>query len=201
MYVNDSSLQLQVDGAAELIPFLIFLMYYAYTLIEYLQCKLSFRAWWNNQRVSRINSITAFLFGFIAITLKGLHVSDTVFNVTSKSASETGYAADEHAEENASRFTFDESQIYVPATMLVQVNLAALGLGFVKVTWTLSNGSSWRDIGFGPGELGCCLWLLLMFSPFVKGLFRKGKYGIPFVTVLKSLGFTLVFLSLVYCKS
>lgn len=132
------------------------------------------------------------------MVLKVLGLSETVFNVTSKSVLGTENDDDGHVEQNAGRFTFDESPIYVPATTLVLVNLAAFGLGFVKVTRAFINGLGWSSVGFGPGELGCCVWLLLMFSPFVKGLFGKGKYAIPFVTILKSMGLAVAFFSLVF---
>ncbi|CAM8993887.1 unnamed protein product [Rhodiola kirilowii] len=180
---------------AWLLPFMIFVVYNLYMLAEYLQCNLSVRSWWNNQRASRINSCTGCLFGVIGLILKFLGLSETVFEVTNKGESDIDDGR--QVEKDAGRFTFNDSPIFVPATTLVLVNLAAVGSGFVSIIWSVlnANRSDMRKIEYGASELGSCVWLLLMFSPFVKGLFGKGKYGIPMLTILKSMAFTLAFLS------
>ena len=45
----------------------------------------------------------------------------------------------------------------------------------------------------GLGEMVCNVWVVICFWPFVRGLFRKGKYGIPLSTVLKSGMLALIF--------
>jgi len=50
--------------------------------MEYLETGLSIRAWWNNRRMARINTMNAWLFGVLSVILKVLRISDTVFEVT-----------------------------------------------------------------------------------------------------------------------
>uniref|UniRef100_A0A7N0RJ80 Uncharacterized protein n=1 Tax=Kalanchoe fedtschenkoi TaxID=63787 RepID=A0A7N0RJ80_KALFE len=175
-----------------LIPILLFVMYNLHTLCKYIRCGLSMRAWWNNQRAWRINSCSAWLFGVVGIVLKLLGLSETVLELTKKD----GPGSDDGvADREAGRFTFDESPIFVPATALVLVNLVAFGLGFARIAGAGMNGLIWADVKYEPEELGCCIWVPLMLSPFLKGLFGQGKYGIPRATILKSVALALVFFS------
>uniref|UniRef100_A0A7N0RIY2 Cellulose synthase-like protein H1 n=1 Tax=Kalanchoe fedtschenkoi TaxID=63787 RepID=A0A7N0RIY2_KALFE len=188
--LSNSAFLPKIDQPAWLLPISLFMIYNFYTLYEYLQCGQSMRSWWNNQRASRINSSSAWLFGFICVILKLLGLSETVFELTRK---ENLDSDDGVVDEEIGRFTFDESPIFIPATTLVTVNLVAVGLGFVRMIWA---GPLWMSgVEYGAGELGCCVWVLLMFRPFVKGLFGKGKYGIPTRTIWKSTGLALAFFS------
>ncbi|CAN0914442.1 Cellulose synthase-like protein B3 [Linum grandiflorum] len=149
-------------------------VYTLYTLMEYFQMGLSIRAWWNNQKMSRIVITGPRLFSVLSVLCKILGISETVFEVTQKDST------DQSGDEDASRFTFDESPIFVPGTTLVLVSLAALGAGLL--------GS-----GGGLGEIVGCVVILCFFRSFVEGLFRKGKYGIPLTTFGKSVALALVF--------
>ncbi|KAF8414123.1 hypothetical protein HHK36_002122 [Tetracentron sinense] len=152
----------------------LFIIFNLYTLSEYLRCGLSIRTWWNNQRMARITSATAWLFGVLSVVLKLLGLSETVFEVTRKDQSTT----DDGNDTDAGRFTFDESPVFVPATALVLVHLTALSMGLVGVQPSARGG-----YGSGLGEVICCAWVVLNFLPFVKGLVGKGKYGIPSSTL------------------
>jgi branched-subunit amino acid ABC-type transport system permease component len=69
---------MQVHEPAIYVYVALFLCYVIYTLIEYLETGLSIRAWWNNPRMARINTMNAWLFGVISVILKVLRISDTV---------------------------------------------------------------------------------------------------------------------------
>lgn len=128
--------------------------------------------------------MTAWLFGFFSVILKLLGLSETVFEVTKKDQATT---PGEGSDKDAGRFTFDGSLIFVPATTLLLVHLMAL------VTALL--GLFHVGIESRIGEIICSAWVVLCFSPFLKGLFGKGKYGIPTSTICKSAALALLFLA------
>ncbi|KAF3443443.1 hypothetical protein FNV43_RR13125 [Rhamnella rubrinervis] len=137
--------------------------------LEYLGANQSIRAWWNNQRMGRIISSSAWVFGVLGVVLKLLGISETVFEVTQKDQSDGN---DDNGD--AGRFTFDESPVFVPVTALLLVQLTALAMGLIG----LRSPRQARDgEGSGPLEVVCSVWLVLSFWPFLKGMFRKGKYG------------------------
>ncbi|XP_031500708.1 cellulose synthase-like protein H1 isoform X2 [Nymphaea colorata] len=161
------------------LPSALFIILNLYVLVEYLLCGLSVREWWNNQRMARIVSSTAWLFSLLSVFLKVFGISETVFELTRKDDLEG-------APTEAGKFIFDSSAIYVPATTLLFVNLAALALGLAKVAMEMEASAN-------VGELVCCSWVVLSFLPFVKGLFRRGQHGIPWPTICKSGTITLIF--------
>lgn len=180
-------MHMQVEEPAFLIPAALFAIYNLHSLLEHQKIGLSFRTWWNNQRMGRIVVITAWFFGFLNVILKLLGLSETVFEVTQKDQPSTPGKDNE----DVGRFTFDESPMLVPATTLMFIHLVAM----VKALSDLTHGSHESRIN---GEMICNLWLFLCFLPFVKGLFRKGKYGIPTSTICKSAVLAAVFVYL--CK-
>ncbi|KAL9384754.1 hypothetical protein Peur_021764 [Populus x canadensis] len=91
---------------------------------EYLETGLSIRAWWNNQRMARINAMNAWLFGVVSVILKVLRIADTVFKVTVLKDQSSNNDGDE------GRFTFDASLIFVPGTAVLLLQLTALIMGF-----------------------------------------------------------------------
>ncbi|XP_062106078.1 cellulose synthase-like protein H1 isoform X2 [Humulus lupulus] len=157
------------------------------------RCGQSFRAWWNNLRMTKINAATSMLFGVVGFPLKLLGVSEIVFEVTQKESDESSTSSTKGTENfkgndaaNAGRFTFDESPMFVPPTTLLFVEVAALGL-------SLWEGG--RD-EVGLGEYLASVWVVMCFWPFVRGLFGKGKYGISLSTLLKSSCFSFIFIQL-----
>ncbi|XP_043713343.1 cellulose synthase-like protein H1 [Telopea speciosissima] len=159
----------------------LFIIYNLYTLSEYIQCRLSVREWWNNQRMTWITTSTACLFGFLSFFPKFLGLSENVFKVTPKDHQVTS-SQGSVADANNGHFTFDESPIFVPPTVLLFVNLTALSMAFL-------DGSRLR-----LGEIICSAWMVLTFLPFLRGVLRKGIYGIPWSTICKSAMLALLFL-------
>ncbi|KAI8551966.1 hypothetical protein RHMOL_Rhmol06G0228500 [Rhododendron molle] len=179
----------KVGEPALLIPVAIFITYNLYTLSEYLRAGLSARAWWNNQRMWRITAMTAWLFGVFSVILKLLGLSETVFEVTQKEQSSTNGGDDDNAD--VGRFTFNESPIFIPATTVLLVNLTALVIAILGLQPVARDGdeSGIREVIFSSCVV-LCLWA------FLKGLFGKGKYGIPLATAYKSGALALLFVNL-----
>ncbi|KAK9089728.1 hypothetical protein Scep_028810 [Stephania cephalantha] len=175
--LSNTSFLPSITDPAILIPTSLLVIYNTYTLSEFLRTGLSVRAWWNTQRMSRIVTTSAWLFGLANVALKLLGLSETVFHVTPKDRDEHGEGA--HGAANASRFTFDESPVFVPGTALVMLHVIGLVVGISR--W-VRNG----DLTAWIGEVVCCVWVVASFMPFVKGLVRKGKYGVPWSVVGKA---------------
>ncbi|GKV17640.1 hypothetical protein SLEP1_g28114 [Rubroshorea leprosula] len=168
------------------IPVAIFVLYNLYTLLEYIKTGLSLRTWWNNQRMARITATTAYLFGALGVLLKFLGLSETIFEVTPKDQ-----PTDDDVSEANTEFTFDEKPLFVPGTALLLVHIAAMFTILSGLRRPISD-----EHGVGPLEVLCSMWVILCFWPFLKGLFRKGKYGIPLLTIFKSAVLVLVFVNL-----
>ncbi|XP_061970026.1 cellulose synthase-like protein B4 isoform X2 [Populus nigra] len=180
--ITNSSFLPKAHEPAMYIHVALFLSYVIYSLLEYLETGLSIRAWWNNQRMARMNATNAWLFGVISVFLKTLRISGTVFEVTQKDQSSNN-GGDE------GRFTFDASPIFVPGTTILLLQLTAFAMGFGGMQLPSVDDAS------GLGEILCSVLVVVCFWPFVKGLFGKGKYGIPLSTICKS---SLLSLSFVY---
>ncbi|XP_019193755.1 PREDICTED: cellulose synthase-like protein H1 [Ipomoea nil] len=187
--INNSHFQPKLNEAAIVIPASIFIIYNLYGLFEYIETGESLRAWWNNQRMLRVYASGSWLFGFLSGVVKVFGLSEAVFEVTKKDHS-SDEALDKDDDSKVGRFTFDESPLFVPGTTILLVNLAALFIGFLD----FKQNKSWS-----LGEAICSVWVILMYWAFLKGLFGKGKFGIPLSTVLKSGGLALLFFHA--CKS
>lgn len=164
------------------IPLALFLTYNIHNFMEFMDCGLSGRAWWNNHRMQRITSASAWLLAFITVLLKTLGLSETVFEVTRKDKSTSdGDASTDVADPG--RFTFDSSPVFIPVTALAILNIVAIAVGAWRAVFGTVTGIHG---GSGIGEFMCCGWLVLCFWPFVRGLVGKGSYGIPWSVKLKA---------------
>ncbi|WJX69060.1 hypothetical protein P8452_53360 [Trifolium repens] len=155
------------------IPLTLFGIYTIHTLQEYLSKGLSLRCWWNNQRM---------------ITMRS-----TIFEVTQKEnpTSAAAVAGDDDAD--VGRFTFDDSPAFVVGTTILLVQLTALVVKILGVQLETHSGN-----GCGIGELMCSVYLVACYWPFLKGLFARGKYGIPLSTIFKSA--LLAFIFVHFCR-
>ncbi|KAL8088060.1 hypothetical protein AgCh_037994 [Apium graveolens] len=181
----------KANEPAIIIPVAVFLIYNIHTLSEYLSVGLSTRAWWNNQRIARINCTSSWLFAIFTVCLKLIGLSESAFVLTAKNPT-TNDDEDMKIKDYA-KFTFNESPIFVPGTTILLVNLTALVIGIVSFLTTTPHNNEVRI-----GELLCSLWVVLYFWVFLKGLFGKGKHGIPSATILKAGVLALMFTHL--CK-
>ncbi|CAL0303965.1 unnamed protein product [Lupinus luteus] len=176
------------QGLGLWIPVTIFTIHMVYTLSEYLVSGLSIRAWWNNQRMSRIKMVN--VVGFLSALFKLLRLSDTVFEITRKdeNSSENGVH-----DLNVGRFTFNESPVFVAGTTILFMQLVAVAIKLLGLQ-PIKSG----DNGCGIGEILCSVYLIICYWPFLRGIFEKGKYGIPLSTIYKSA--FLVFLFVYLCR-
>ncbi|XP_059449352.1 cellulose synthase-like protein H1 [Corylus avellana] len=186
--ITNSHLLPKVEEPAFYVLVALFVIYNLYTLSDYLRTGQSVRAWWNNQRMARITIMNAWFFGFLSVMLKLLGISETVFEVTKKDQS-----SDSTNDDDAGRFTFDESLIFVPGTTTLLLHLTALSMILFKLQPPADDGH-----GSGLGEVLCSVWLVLCYWPFLKGLFGKGKHGIPISIICKSAALALLFLH--FCR-
>lgn len=165
------------------VPLALFLAYNAYNLGEYVDCRLSARAWWNNQRMQRITSSSAWLLAFLTVVLKTVGLSETVFEVTRKEQQQQQGSPDGDGADPG-RFTFDSSPVFVPPAALAMLSVVAVAVGAWRA---VTGGGGGGGGGPGVGEFVCCAWLLLCFWPFVRGLVGgRGSYGIPWSVRIKA---------------
>ncbi|KAH7533078.1 hypothetical protein FEM48_Zijuj04G0092200 [Ziziphus jujuba var. spinosa] len=188
--ITNSNFLPKLEETACYIPIALFVIFNLYNLQEYIATSQSIKAWWNNQRMGRIISTSAWFFGVIRMVLKLLGISETVFEVTQKDQ----FATDDDndgVDARAGRFTFDKSPIFVPVTTILLVQLTSLAIGLLGLRPPADGGQ-----GSGPLEIVCSVWLVLCLWPFLKGMFGKGKYGIPLSTISKSSALALTFVYL-----
>ena len=152
-----------------------------------LQSGLSIRAWWNHLRMNKITLACAQLFGVLSVILKLLGLSEIVFEVTKKDQ----FASSDSDNVDAGSFTFDESRIFILGSTLLMVQLSALVMSLLGLQPPAQG--VYRS---GLGEVMCSVFVVLCLWPFVKGLFRKGKYGIPFSIICNSTALALLFVLL-----
>ncbi|XP_017240204.1 cellulose synthase-like protein H1 [Daucus carota subsp. sativus] len=177
----------EVSELAILIPIEVFLVFNLCTLSEYLAIGLSTRAWWNHQQMARITSTSSWLFATLSVFPKLIGLSSSAFEVPTPT-----YDKD-MKNKDPGKFTFSKSLIFLPGTTILLVNLTALGIGMSRFLTTSPQNNE-----AGIGELLCSLWIVLYYWVFLKGLFAKGKYGIPSSTIVKSGVLALLFIH--FCK-
>ncbi|MED6182627.1 hypothetical protein PIB30_030366 [Stylosanthes scabra] len=170
------------QGVGLWIPAALVLIYNISTLLEQVLSGMSIRTWWNNQRMARITTMNSCFFGFLAVILKQLRISGTVFEITKKEEPSSS------CDGNSGRFTFNESPIFIPGTTILLVQLIALVINF-----SIRRGSNTH---YGFGEVFCSAYVVLCYLPFLKGLFGRGKYGIPLSTICKSTVLAFLFVQL-----
>lgn len=170
------------------IPATLLVIYNVSTLLENLKIGLSIRTWCNNQRMARITTMNSWFFGFLAILLKRLRISNIGFEITRKDET----FSNEGANENDGRFIFNKSPVFIPGTTILLIQLTAL------VTMWLGWQPPVRNNGHGSGvgEVFCSTYLVVCYWPFLKGLFEKGKYGIPLSTICKAMVLAFLFVQL-----
>ncbi|KAJ4730067.1 Cellulose synthase [Melia azedarach] len=178
----------QVEEPGIYIPVALFVIYNLYTLSEYLRLGFRIRSWWINQSMERITTMNAWLFALASFIIKFLGLSETVFEVTQKDQSNSD---NNDGTINPEEFTFDKSPVFIPGTTILLVQLAALATALLGL-----QPEAHRGQGSGLGEFMCSFYLVACFWPIVKGLFRKGKYGIPFSTMCKSAVLAFIFVHL-----
>ncbi|KAG4981126.1 hypothetical protein JHK85_035084 [Glycine max] len=137
--INNSSFLPKELG--QWIPATLLVIYNVSTLLENLKIGLSIRTWCNNQRMARITTMNSWFFGFLAILLKRLRISNIGFEITRKDET----FSNEGANENDGRFIFNKSPVFIPGTTILLIQLTAL------VTMWLGWQPPVRNNGHGSG--------------------------------------------------
>ena len=190
--ITNSRFLPKISEPAFLIPMGVFVIHTLYGLWEVKRLGVSLRMWWNLQKMGRVNTMTAWLFGYRNVVFKILGLSQTVFDVTPKEKISSD--GDDSDDANAGRFTYDSSSTIVPGVVILLVNLTALVNGLVGLV-NIGSRENWMA-DFGLGEVFCSVFVLLCFWEYFKGLFWNGNYGIPSSTIWKSGGLALLFVEL-----
>jgi len=172
------------------IPVAFLVIYKVYTVSVYLAEGLSVKAWWNNQRMSRITPMNAGFCAFLSVLLKKLRISETVFDITKKDLPPTDDVGDD---KDAARYTFDESLVFLPGTTILLLQLTAIMIKLLGMQAVVATKSK-KECGIG--EIFCSVYLIICYWPFLKGLFETGKYRIPMSTIYKSTILTSLFVHL-----
>ncbi|KAK1423957.1 hypothetical protein QVD17_19268 [Tagetes erecta] len=184
-----------------LIPLGIFIIYNSYVFWECKRLGLSLRMWWNIQRMGRVTTMTAWLFGFLNMMLQLIGLSKTVFEITQKEHKSNdgdgdGDMRNESDDKNVARFTYDKSPVIILGVVVLLVNMTALVNGVLRLL-KVEYSEIWMEVlRLGLGEIFCSVYVLLCFWEFCKGLFGKGKYGIPTSTIWKSGALALLIVQL-----
>jgi len=172
------------------IPVAILVIYKVYTVSVYLAEGLSIKAWWNNQRMSRITPMNAGFCAFLSVLLKILRMSETVFDVTKKDLPPTNDVGDD---KDGGRYTFDESLVFLPGTTILLLHLSSITIRLLGTRPVVAIQSK-NECGIG--EIFCSVYLIICYWPFLRGLFETGKYRIPLSTIYKSIVLTGLFVHL-----
>lgn len=173
-------------------------MHCLYTLWEFTSLGFSVHSWYASQSFSRIKTTGSWLLSIHDIIIKLLGVSNTVFIVSKKTISKTrlesGDTPSQKEEDgpnpDSDKFEFDGSLYFLPGTFILLVNLTAIAgfsLGLPRSTHSYG--------GSGPSSIEACgcILVVVLFLPFLTGLFEKGKYGIPLSTLFKAAFLAVLF--------
>ncbi|KAF7141685.1 hypothetical protein RHSIM_Rhsim06G0165000 [Rhododendron simsii] len=120
---------------------------------------------------------------------KALRNTETMFGVTQKEKSPTNSSNDDNANIGiVGRITFNESPIFIPATMVLLVHQNGLVIEILGFRPTARSGN-----GFGIGEVICSVCVVLCLWTFLKGLFDGAQW-------FKALVMKLEIMKSMYCS-
>ncbi|EFH44473.1 hypothetical protein ARALYDRAFT_329979 [Arabidopsis lyrata subsp. lyrata] len=171
-------------------------MHCLYSLWQFMNLGFSVQSWYVAQSIWRIIATSSWLFSIQDIILKLLRISKIGFVIAKKTMPETrsvyesSQGEDDVPKSDLGKFEFDSSCHFIPGTFIMLVNLAALAGFLVRLQRSsCSHGGG----GSGLAEACGCILVIMLFHPFLKGLFEHGKYGIPLSTLSKAAFLTVLF--------
>ncbi|KAH9718110.1 cellulose synthase-like protein B4 [Citrus sinensis] len=185
--ITNSSFLPKIQELGICIPVTLFVIYKVYTLSDYIRIGFPIDSWWVNSCMARIFATGAWFLGLLNVILKFLGLSETIFEITQK-FHQPRTPADDSGEDD-DKMIFDESPVFIPGTTILLVHVTALAMALLGLE---AQGGQ----GTGLGEFFCITYVVLCFLPFLQGLFRRGKYGIPLPTICKSSALALLFVHL-----
>ena len=149
---------------------------------------VSLQAWWMGEKMDALAATSSSLFAAYDVLKKLMGISDTKFEVTPKDkllkeedTTKTKREGEEaEAAVSGGVAVNSKLKLFVPPTVIVMLNLAALSQFLLS---SLLNPSLWwpssamassrrrRVDAVMKVEAWCCAWVLLLLHPIVKGLF------------------------------
>ncbi|KAH9307454.1 hypothetical protein KI387_035365, partial [Taxus chinensis] len=163
----------------------MFLSLYGFKILEHILNGCSTREWLNNQRMWFIVSISSWIFSFFDVGMKIVGLSETVFVVTPKGSGD-------EEQVNEGDFTFGSSPLFIPPTTVLLINLAVI---FYNIIGFVGGLHGIKDMQLA--EFFCSVWVVFNLVPFLKGLVRKGKGGLPWNIVISSTALVLFVWSII----
>lgn len=156
---------------------------YLYSLYEALHSGLTFKGWWNGQRMWMIRRVTSYLFAIIDTFLRLLGLSAMEFAITSKVSDE-----DESRRYEQEVMEFGSSLEFVIISTVALLNLACLAGGLCRI---IVGGWSARLDVFSL-QIVLCGALVATNIPIYEAMFvRKDKGRLPLSVTLASIGLVM----------
>ena len=169
-----------------------FVSAYGCTRVESMVMGMSLQAWWMGEKMEALTATSSCLVGAYDVLKKLMGISDIKFEITPKDklvkeedTTKTKTKREEAEAEAAVSggvVVNSKLKLFVPPTVIVMLNLAALSQFLLS---SLLNPSLWstssamasssrrrrRVDAVMKVEAWCCAWVLLLLHPIVKGLF------------------------------
>ena len=185
--------QMEENPMLLLLGLAAFVSAYGCTYVESMILGVSLQAWWMGEKMEALAATSSSLCAAYDVLKKIVGISDTKFDVTSKdklvkeehekTKREEAEEAKEEEEEEVSGGLVVNSKLrlFVPPTVIVMLNLAALSQFLLSSLltpslWSSTSSSAIAGRVHAVGhvvmkvEAWCCAWVLLLLLPIVKGL-------------------------------
>ncbi|KAF3453293.1 hypothetical protein FNV43_RR03733 [Rhamnella rubrinervis] len=151
-----------------------------YSIIEFLSCGSTFKAWWNLQRIWLIRRTTAYFFGFLDTILRQLGLSQTKFSVTTKVVTED---VSKRYEQEVMEFGSSTITFTIVSTLAL-LNLFTLIWGFKRLVLDLD----FKVLEHLIIQIVLCGLVVLVNLPIYQALFiRSDKGSMPSSVMFKSI--------------
>ena len=185
--------QMEENPMLLLLGLAAFVSAYGCTYVESMILGVSLQAWWMGEKMEALAATSSSLCAAYDVLKKIVGISDTKFDVTSKDKlvkeehEKTKREETEEAEEKAAAevrgglVVNSKLRLFVPPTVIVMLNLAALSQFLLSSLltpslWSSTSSSAIAGRVHAVGhvvmkvEAWCCAWVLLLLHPIVKGL-------------------------------
>lgn len=161
----------------------IFILSQSKQLVEVLTTGGSVLAWWNEQRIWMIKSVTAYTYGILDTILKHCGVRQPSFLPTDKVADDEQMKLYQKG-----MFNFHmSSKFLTPLVTLVIWNVISFIGGITRMLIHMN----WEEM---MGQFLLSFYIILVNYPIIEGMaLRKDEASIPSPTVMLSLVFCLAF--------
>ena len=185
--------QMEENPMLLLLGLAAFVSAYGCTYVESMIWGVSLQAWWMGEKMEALAATSSSLCAAYDVLKKIVGISDTKFDVTSKDKlvkeehektkrEEAEEAKEEEEEEVRGGLVVNSKlRLFVPPTVIVMLNLAALSQFLLSSLltpslWSSTSSSAIAGRVHAVGhvvmkvEAWCCAWVLLLLHPIVKGL-------------------------------